>query len=428
MVRSFLQRVSTQPPLGGSMKRFGFLSGILATLSGCGDPHGGNGLHTETWDSAGVRIIEHAAIPPDLPRWEVSADPDLVIGSLEGDGPDVFGRVESVVELSSGVIVVADGLRLEISAFDRSGEHLWSAGRQGEGPGEFMELAGAYAVTGDSIVVLEGGRSVSVFDAYGSFSRRLILDPPSDGYPSPIVSGVTRSGTLVARGIRMPRIESGYYRTSFPLATYDMNGSLVTDVGELPGTEAVLTVLDDGAYSSWLLSMGRSTQFAVGGDGFAASTQDRFEILRYDSTGVLEMIVRVHKEPIVVDDRVRRQYAEHGLDQIDDPETRRSVRRSRQQEELPETLPAVGRIRYDAADHLWVEEYVPPYDDRPPVWWVFDPQGTLVAQASVPSAFAMHQMEAEHAVGVVLDELDVPRVEVRRISQGEPGSVRPAAR
>jgi hypothetical protein len=40
-------------------------------------------------DSAGIRIVDHAGIPGNLPSWSISSDPIVEIGSLEGPGPDV---------------------------------------------------------------------------------------------------------------------------------------------------------------------------------------------------------------------------------------------------------------------------------------------------------------------------------------------------
>ena len=88
-------------------------------------------------DSAGIRLVEHRALPDSLENWSIASQPDVSIGARDGTGPDVFGRVADVVETSEGVIVVADGLDMELRAFDSAGVHLWSAGHRGEGPGEF---------------------------------------------------------------------------------------------------------------------------------------------------------------------------------------------------------------------------------------------------------------------------------------------------
>ena len=107
-------------------------------------------------------------------------------------------------------------------------------------------------------------------------------------------------------------------------------------------------------------------------------------------------------DPTLADESVRAQFAEHDLGG--------GIM-------IPDTLPAIGRIHLDADDHLWVEEYVAPYEDREPSWWVFDAQGSVVATVSIPPRFAFHSIGSTHALGVSVDSLDVPYVEVRRIQE-----------
>jgi hypothetical protein len=57
---------------------------------------------------------------------------DLEIGSADGDGPDVFGRIGGLLELDDGRILVSDMLANEIRVFSAGGEHLFSFGREGE--------------------------------------------------------------------------------------------------------------------------------------------------------------------------------------------------------------------------------------------------------------------------------------------------------
>ena len=108
-----------------------------------------------------VQIVEYERIPDNVESWSVAGAPELVIGSVESEGPDAFGRIDGVAVLSTGVLVVADGLNSELRAFDRSGRHVWTVGRRGEGPGEFASLVGAFAMEGDSVLALSSGRTAS---------------------------------------------------------------------------------------------------------------------------------------------------------------------------------------------------------------------------------------------------------------------------
>lgn len=62
---------------------------------------------------------------------------ELRIGSVGGDGPDVFGDVVSLAVDRNGVVYVADRGAEEVLVFDRTGSFLRRLARQGDGPGEF---------------------------------------------------------------------------------------------------------------------------------------------------------------------------------------------------------------------------------------------------------------------------------------------------
>ncbi len=144
--------------------------------------------------------------------------------------------------------------------------------------------------------------------------------------------------------------------------------------------------------------MGRRTQFTVGTANVAVATQEGFQVLRYRPTGELEEILRVATQALSVD---AGRYEASG--------------RTAPAGFLPEVLPAVNRIRLDVADRLWVEEYVPPYDDRIPAWWVIAPGGEFVAQVTIPVGFTPHAIGTDHIVGVTEDSLGVGYVERRRL-------------
>lgn len=64
------------------------------------------------------------------------AEVDLRIGSIEGEGADVFGQVTGLALDDAGRIYVADGQAHEIRVFRTDGSHAFTIGQQGSGPGE----------------------------------------------------------------------------------------------------------------------------------------------------------------------------------------------------------------------------------------------------------------------------------------------------
>lgn len=355
-------------------------------------------------DSLGVTIVEYPQVPAGLAPWVVSAEPVTTIGALDGTGPDVFGRLESVALLSDGTVVVADGLNRELRAFDRQGAHQWTAGGGGDGPGEFSSLSGAYVIQGDSILAAGGGRVVSIFSPDGAYVRQFRMEAPPDGYPGgPMVMGATRRGSPVAGGLAMPDPEPGYYTTSLMVAFYDGDGLRAAAYGPLLHGEGVfLTVDAAGTYASSAVPMGRRAQVAVGSDAVAVTTQERFEIRVLDAEGRLQRIIRVSADPAPVDDNVRRRYVEDtGL--------------ARSQNVFAPTLPALGRILYDADGQLWVEKYAPPYEGSSTRWWVFGRDGRFAAEVSIPQGLALKAVGGDLAAGIAVDEFDTPSVRLHSL-------------
>jgi hypothetical protein len=74
-------------------------------------------------------------------RWTVG-ERVLRLGTLEGDGPESFGRVASLAAGPDGRVYVADGQAMEVRVFGPDGSFLRSFGRRGEGPGEFEAVDG----------------------------------------------------------------------------------------------------------------------------------------------------------------------------------------------------------------------------------------------------------------------------------------------
>ena len=77
------------------------------------------------------------------------------IGCAECSGPTQFSAIFDVAVSDSGDVIVADGAAPHIRAFDPAGKLLWTSGRSGNGPGEFLFPAR---------VAIAPDRSVSVLD------------------------------------------------------------------------------------------------------------------------------------------------------------------------------------------------------------------------------------------------------------------------
>src|SRR5690606_41856295 len=57
-------------------------------------------------DSAGVRIVVSDPEARGVPRWQVAAEPVLVLGAVDGPPEVLFDRVQAAVRLEDGAIAV----------------------------------------------------------------------------------------------------------------------------------------------------------------------------------------------------------------------------------------------------------------------------------------------------------------------------------
>lgn len=119
------------------------------------------------------------------------------LGALEGDSPEVFGRIADVVLDRENRLLVLDGHFQRVSIFDPSGQFVEAFGRLGDGP---EELRGAYGIamepSGD-VLVVGTGRQIKVFGrtASGWSYREARLLPLAGG-----MACVTKSGRTIVAG------------------------------------------------------------------------------------------------------------------------------------------------------------------------------------------------------------------------------------
>ncbi len=88
------------------------------------------------------------------------AAPTLTIGRFES----TFGNISDVGRLPNGDIAVSDRLGRVVTIFDTDGQFLRTLGREGEGPGEFLDPI-AVAATDSPLLVWDWDQlRVTVFD------------------------------------------------------------------------------------------------------------------------------------------------------------------------------------------------------------------------------------------------------------------------
>lgn len=146
----------------------------IMLLAGCADSRdtrAGGAAWAGTIDTVGGKVVVRNPREPLRGAnevWEIV--PELRIGTPDGTGPDLFGRISALAISAAGEIAVLDGQALEVRLFDREGRHLWTVGRRGGGPGEFNGPTAMHFDSRGRLWVTDVGNArYSIFGSDGGF-------------------------------------------------------------------------------------------------------------------------------------------------------------------------------------------------------------------------------------------------------------------
>ena len=328
-------------------------------------------------------------------------------------------QVRDASKLSDGRIVVANGGDDELRVFDGSGTYLESWGGRGEGPGEFNGLTQFNTWPGDSIVAWYGPRGgISVFDSDGNFGRTFTLeindDDPFGLYVLP--AAVTATGSILAG--QAPDI---FGRVVVEIR--DADGRLLSSLGEHPGVEKhrVEEVRGTGRVVTLHSPIFAATVAQVPwGDLIVHNRNNRYEIKAFAGDGTLARIVR--REPVVrsptqaeIEAYIEEEVSSYpkSLTPGEIEEYQAEKRKEYRSVPVAEQMPAFTSVLVDRLNHLWVEEYEPPGEERPgSLWTAFNPEGHVLGFVETPERLEIFEIGEDYILGVFRDELDVEIVQV----------------
>src|SRR5688572_24766433 len=125
-------------------------------------------------------------------QWRVADRPTVDIGKAEGAPEYELSTIRGVLRLKDGTIVVANQ-QSELRYYDRNGKYIRTAGRKGEGPGEFFQIQGLTQLRDGNLGVDDFRHGMQVYSPDGKFIRRYPTPDP-DGF-GPLV--VFDDGTII---------------------------------------------------------------------------------------------------------------------------------------------------------------------------------------------------------------------------------------
>ena len=376
-------------------------------------------------DSAGVTIVENLA-PKWQPgaEWQVDSVPLLAIDPDAGSGAE-FQTVTSVVRLDDGTTVALDWRDPFVRAFDASGELVWTAVRQGSGPGELRNASLLARIRGDSLIVEEGRFPRSVLLAPDG---AIVGDVPA--FAPPATGGGGDRLVIPTPVLRLHNGDGIAYVGTMLLS--DLTGSgTYTSIGDF-----YLTSRDDGsrALGAWpVLTMGRGEygpialfgsrmSIAALPDGFVYAWPTRDELRVYGSDGSLRMLVRGPGESRApTSDEISAAREARIARAGDTPD----VVRAEEGRPVADTMPHFRRLVASSSGEIWRARLdpvlhaccgqVPEFASQPTLWDVLAADGTLLGSVALPPRFDLMSAGDDWIAGVHADEMDVQTPRVYRL-------------
>lgn len=363
---------------------------------------------------SGDRPREGPALPADAPVG-LSEAPVLVVGERANDPDHELYRVVTPFLLPDGGLGVPLASEGTIRIFDREGAMVRTLGSSGQGPGEFMRLAAAWA-RGDTI------------EAFDPELGRVTRFVPGEAPETILLEGVASAQTGV------PGLDAGGWvlygvkevgrtgRDRIAVHHFAPDGRHVAELGEVPGFRR--HVHDAGSGPDPI-----SPRPLVRTDGdrvYVAETLNP-RVREFDvSTGDTASLSWEPAAALDTDEAVaiaREEALRPGGSQMDEAVTRASF------DALTgaEAVPVFQDFLVDGEELVWVRDYDPAIHGTSVgglttpgpggMWTVLNHEGTHLTTVTLPADLEPLAIDSDHLIGVRRDELGVESVRVYRIER-----------
>ena len=345
---------------------------------------------------------------------QVAETPSLLIGVQEGPDEYLLHDIEGAARLSDGSVAVAVRGSHQVRKYDSSGQHLWTQGRSGEGPGEYQGVMLLRGCTGDE--------AIATYDIY----NRRVTKLDGDGrvfanYPfvfegtQPHTMDCSPSGRLVFSGWGRLSETAGPHRWKVPVAFADSGESTVKVLRrDVPGQDRVSQVQDGRPLGDGPRVWGRRTVLGATDDGAWIGTGDDYELEFVDWDGATIRRLRWEGPELAVTaahidllrEAMHAQYRGRG-----DADWRPAFQQrwDSEREMLPTVFPAYSSILVPRSGGLWVESFRRPGQENRE-WWVFSDDGAWTGTLSLPARMAVVDAGADWVLVRDTDELGIQRL------------------
>ena len=338
--------------------------------------------------------------------WATGRSVEAVLEDASSEGV-LLSSVQELSVDSRDQVYLIDSDHDGIVMLDPGLAHRGTIGREGEGPGEFIGLSGVQVLPGDSLMVWDFQlQRITVFRP-GSDEPAYIhaLGTPESSQDTRRLTGL---GSYLARSstaYQADGSDEGTTRTEVLRHVREEAGRVVDEVvTEYPANESLVFRREGFVMAAGHPFGRRSFVEILGGRRIVHATSDAVAVRIIDVESQAESGFAYETIPA----RVTREELDAAVEGTRSESLGRVLR-----DGGPYDWPTLTDLEVDDEDRIWLS--IPRPDRSSVEWAAFTPDGTHLVSVHLPSAFAVHAVRGGRFIGVVEDELGVPRVMAYRL-------------
>ena len=332
-----------------------------------GDPDAGGAVVTDSGRTTIAQIADlHSRELPELGLTLLYS----TLGRLD------LVHVVGAVLLPDSSLVIADRVAPNLTFLGPDGELRSQVGSEGEGPGDYSDIARIGVATDHSLFVYDRAlRRLTFLDWAGSVVDVRRIGCMGEVVPLAQVNGEGFIGVLETRPDLPPGLQRG---PLFLIACTGTDGSFDT-LGEWPGKERFVT-LDR---QNWVaVGFGRTALYDGRGVHSVVGTNDSLDLTRYRGSSVHTQVRGGVLPTKAVSPEEREEWTDLFLGAfpaVVHPDWRRRL----EQSEVRATYPAIGAVKIDASGRIWIGDYAKLSGERR-LWSIIGVDGTSIASLRLP--------------------------------------------
>lgn len=388
------------------------IPGLIA-LFACTSP-AADRQHGAAVDSAGIQVV--TGVPHDSAYVHEAAV--LTIGADEGGPEYAFTEIALAARVPTGNVLVADARDLSLRWYSATGQFLFSAGRPGEGPGEFRRIAQVALTPGGGVAVFDSRlQRVTWFSPEGEYLADVAVELPN----ARMIGADADTGVVFLSYRETPsELSSAGTLVRSPVDVVDSRSGTLTRISRVAEHEQIVVLFTTSAGSAGRVSydVPLSAPVLAGAmsTGFVIADAPNNQLVYRARDGRVLKIARVAgftPRSITVAERNGYVYqVVTSLNTSDQDRTRAAERAARERLAMLDSdrrLPAMDRLIVAEKDEVWVRDYNPGAAER---WRHYDSHGNLVGVVVFPKDFSLTSVSEMGFAGFALNPLGVPIVQV----------------